>query len=231
MEYPTKLTIKKWAEEDRPREKLILKGRAALSDAELIAILIGSGTRNSSAVELAQHILSSVNHNLNQLAKLSLNELKKFNGIGEAKAISIISSLELGRRRKEAAPEKRAKITCSEDLFLLMKPHMLDLMHEEFWVIYLNRANKVIKQERISTGGVTGTVVDSKIIFKHALEELACSIILVHNHPSGNLNPSEEDIKLTKKIQTAGHALEIPVLDHMIFTDHDYFSFSDKAMM
>ncbi|UXP33780.1 DNA repair protein RadC [Reichenbachiella agarivorans] len=231
MQYSSNLTIKKWAEEDRPREKLILKGKASLSEAELIAILIGSGTKSLTAVQVAQNILSSTHNNLNELAKLSLNDLKKFSGIGEAKAISIISALELGRRRKESEPERKPKITGSDDVFALMKAHLLDLNHEEFWAVYLNRGNFVIHKEQISSGGVSGTVVDSKLLFKKALEVLASSVILVHNHPSGNLNPSQEDITLTKKLQEAGRVLEIPVLDHVIFTDHAYFSFADESMM
>ncbi|MCV9388695.1 RadC family protein [Reichenbachiella ulvae] len=231
MPYDQSLTIKKWAEEDRPREKLILKGKATLSDAELIAILIGSGTAKMSAVQVSQEILASTENNLNQLAKLSLHDLKKFNGIGEAKAIAIIAALEIGRRRKESEPQKRVKILSSEDLYQYMKANLLDLPHEEFWVCYLNRANQVIKKEQISTGGVSGTVVDSKIIFKRALEELASSIVLVHNHPSGNIQPSQQDIQLTKKLKEAGRILEIPVIDHIIFTDHNYFSFADSAIL
>lgn len=231
MSYDQSLTIKKWAEEDRPREKLILKGKAALSDAELIAILIGSGTTKMTAVQVSQIILSSTANDLNQLAKLSLADLKKFNGIGEAKAISIIAALELGRRRKASEPQKRIKITSAEDIYEIMKPHLLDLPHEEFWVCFLNRANQVIKKEQISAGGVSGTVVDSKIIFKRALEELASSVILIHNHPSGNNKPSQQDVQLTKKLKEAGRTLDIPVLDHVIFTDHNYFSFADSAIL
>ncbi|PIB33931.1 hypothetical protein BFP72_00030 [Reichenbachiella sp. 5M10] len=231
MQYTNHLTIKKWAEEDRPREKLIQKGKSALSEAELIAILIGSGTRSLSAVQVAQNILNSTTNNLNELAKLSLSELKKFSGIGEAKAISIISALELGRRRRDTAPIQKPKITQSKDVYQLLRPHLLDLQHEEFWILYLNRGNRVIKTEQLSTGGVTGTVVDSRMIFKSALESLACSIILIHNHPSGNNTPSEADIQLTKKINEAGKVLDIPVLDHVIFTDHTYFSFADESLM
>ena len=166
MQYAQNLTIKQWADEDKPREKLILKGKAALSDAELIAILIGSGTREVSAVELAKSILAHYGNDLNKLAKLSLSDLQKFNGIGEAKAISIISALELGMRRKDSEPEKRPKLRSSEEVYDYLKPFMLDLDHEEFWVLFLNRANQVIKKELISSGGVSGTVVDSKIISK-----------------------------------------------------------------
>jgi DNA repair protein RadC len=222
------LKILNWAEEDRPREKLLLKGRAALSDAELIGILIGSGTISMSAVELAKHILIGSGNDLNELAKLNVKELQKFKGIGEAKAISIISALELGRRRKESDPVKKAKISSSEDIYNLMKPNLLDLMHEEFWIILLNRANHVLKKVQISSGGVSGTVADPKIIFKTALENLASAVILVHNHPSGNLKPSEADDSLTKKLKYAGALLDIPILDHIIFTNSNYFSFADE---
>ncbi|MGL1886915.1 MAG: DNA repair protein RadC [Reichenbachiella sp.] len=231
MDYVKNLAITQWAEEDRPREKLIIKGKSALSDTELIAILIGSGTRNQSAVEVAKGILSSTKNNLNELAKLSLNELKKFNGIGEAKAISIISALELGRRRKVTEPETKPKIGGAGDVYELLKPVMLDLDHEQFWVLYLNRANKVIKKECISSGGVSGTVVDNKIIFKKAIQELASNIIIAHNHPSGNTQPSQQDIQLTKKIKEAGRVLDIPLLDHIIFTDHAYFSFANESIL
>ena len=222
-------SIKQWAEEDRPREKLLLKGKSVLSEAELIGILIGSGTASLSAVDLAKQILHSVDNNLNKLAKLSVNELKKFKGIGEAKAINIVGALELGRRRKETDQPKRIKISCSKDVFETMHPFLQDLSHEEFWIILLNRANQIIKPIAISQGGVSGTVADSKIIFKYAIEALASSIILVHNHPSGNTKPSEADLKLTKKLKEAGTLLEIPVLDHLIYTDLGYLSMADEG--
>jgi DNA repair protein RadC len=225
------LKILSWAEEDRPREKLLLKGRSALSDAELIGILIGSGTRSMSAVDLAKLILNKVNNDLNELAKLNVKDLQKFKGIGEAKAISIVSALEIGRRRKEKEPAKREKITCSRDVFDCMKPHLLDLQHEEFWIILLNRANVVTNKLQVSAGGVAGTVADPKIIFKLALEHLSSGIILIHNHPSGNLSPSQTDIDLTKKLREAGKFLDVPVLDHVIFTDNDYYSFADKGTL
>lgn len=231
MEYAEKLSIKEWAEADRPREKLIIKGKAALSDAELIAILIGSGTKAQSAVELARSILSQYSNDLNHLARLSLSDLKKFNGIGEAKAVSIISALELGRRRKNIETSAKPKITCSADVFNHLQPYLMDLDHEQFWALYLNRSNTILQIEQISSGGVTGTVVDSKVIFKKALAHLACGIILAHNHPSGNLKPSHQDIQLTKKMKVAGQTLDINVLDHIIFTDHGYFSFADESMM
>jgi DNA repair protein RadC len=225
------LSIVNWAEEDRPREKLLLKGKAALSDAELIGILLGSGTKSLSAVDLAKMILGKANNNLNDLAKLSINELQKFKGIGEAKAISIVSALELGRRRKETEPERKPKIACSNDVYQIMKPEMLDLQHEVFYVLLLNRANMVIKKQSISSGGISGTVADPKLIYKSALENMASSIILCHNHPSGNLKPSDADMKLTRKIKEAGAFLEISVLDHVIFTDEGFYSFADEGIL
>lgn len=225
------LNILSWAEEDRPREKLLLKGKAALSDAELIGILIGSGTKSISAVDLSKKILKHVSNDLNALAKLSVEDLQKFKGIGEAKGISIVSALELGRRRKESYSLKKVKITSSRGVYELMKPELMDLAYEAFWVILLNRANQVIKKQHISTGGVSGTVADPKIIFKAALENLASAIILVHNHPSGNLKPSQADLNLTNKVKNAGALLEIPVLDHLIFTDEGYLSFADEGLL
>ncbi len=227
----TNFTIKNWAEEDRPREKLLLKGRAALSDAELIAILIGSGSTELSAVELSRFILNDVTNDLGSLARLSVGDLKRYKGIGEAKALSIISALELGRRRKEAEPQKRDKISSSRDIYDLMKPHLLDLHYEEFWVVLLNRANIVLKKAVISTGGISGTVADPRLIFKVALENTASAIILVHNHPSGNAKPSDADIDITKKMKEGGKLLEIPVLDHLIFTDLEYYSFADEGRL
>lgn len=227
----TGLNILSWAEEDRPREKLLLKGRSALSDAELIAVLIGSGTRSISAVDLAKLILSKARNDLNELAKFSVKDLQKMKGIGEAKAISIVSALELGRRRKEQEFTEKVRITCSNDTYQLMKPELMDLPKEEFWIILLNRANRLIKKEQISSGGVSGTVADPKIIFKAALEQYASSVILVHNHPSGNLKPSQADIDLTAKMKSAGKLLEIPVLDHIIFGDEGYLSFADEGLL
>jgi DNA repair protein RadC len=225
------LKISAWAEEDRPREKLLLKGRSSLSDAELIAILFGTGTKAMSAVDLAKHILDSVGNDLDDLAKLSVKELKKFKGVGEAKAISLISALELGKRRKNHIGVEKPKINSSKDAWELIKPELLDLDREEFWIMLLNRANKLIKKECISQGGVSGTVADPKLIFKSALENLASGVILVHNHPSGNTKPSTADIQLTNKMKEGGKFLEITVLDHIIFTDKAYFSFSDEGML
>lgn len=228
---PEKLNIKQWAEEDRPREKLLLKGKNALSDAELIAILIGSGNKTETAVELSKKILASVNNDLNQLAKLNLTDLMQFNGIGEAKAISIAAALELGRRRKESTEEKKIKIGSSKNAYEAINDVLSDLPHEEFWVLYLNRKNEIIKRENISKGGVTGTVADGKIIFKNAVNLLASSVILCHNHPSGNLNPSEADIKLTKKMKEIGVIMETPVVDHIIVGNNNYFSFADENLL
>ena len=229
--YPERLNIKAWAEEDRPREKLLNKGRNALSDAELIAILIGSGNRNETAVELSKRILASIENDLNKLGRMSIKELMQFKGIGEAKAISIAAALELGRRRKSTDAALKKNIGSSKDAFDEMVGVMTDLPHEEFWVMYLDRRNAVIKKMNVSKGGVTGTVADSKIIFKEAIQLLASAVILLHNHPSGNLKPSDADIQLTKKMVEIGKIMETPVLDHLIITDKGYFSFSDQGLM
>ena len=225
------LNIKSWSPEDRPREKLLLKGTSALSDAELVAILIGSGTPKMSAVELSKKILLQGNNNLNELARLSVKDLMKIKGIGEAKAITIVAALELGRRRKEQDPEEKPKINSSKDAFDLLKGEMMDLPKEEFWVLLMNRANRVIKKKRVSEGGVSGTVADPKIIFKLALEELASGIIVAHNHPSGNLQASQSDIDLTRKLKEAGKFLEIQLLDHLIIANQKYLSFADEGMI
>ena len=225
------LTIKSWAEEDRPREKLLLKGKHVLSDAELIAILIGSGNAEETAVELSKRILSKVENNLSELAKMSLQDLVEFKGIGEAKALSVIAALELGRRRKETVVLKREKITSSQDASAIFQPLLGDLHHEEFWMLFLNRANLVMGKQKVSAGGMSGTVVDPKIVFKAALDQKASSIILCHNHPSGNLKPSEQDIRLTKNLAEAGKMLEISVLDHVIVSNSGFFSFADEGMM
>jgi DNA repair protein RadC len=231
MNYSKNISIKDWADDDRPREKLLIKGKGALSDAELVAILIASGNRDESAVELSKRILQSLGNNLNRLAKLSVNDLMKFKGIGKAKAISIIASLELGRRRRTADVPEKAKIGGSKDAFQILQLKLEDLPHEEFWIVLLNRANKVIDTKLVSRGGVSSTVVDSKVIFNFALESLASAIILAHNHPSGNLKPSNSDIRLTKKIVDAGKIMEVPVLDHIIVGDNDYFSFADEGLI
>jgi DNA repair protein RadC len=225
------LGIKSWSPEDRPREKLLLKGTAALSESELIAILIGSGTASLSAVEVAKKLLQTVNHNLNELARLSVKDLMKAKGIGEAKAITIVAALELGRRRKEQDPDSKPKITTSKDAFQLLQGDLMDLPKEEFWVLLLNRANRVIKKQRVSEGGVSGTVADPKIIFKLALQELASGLIVAHNHPSGNLQASQSDLDLTRKLKESGKFLEVQLLDHLIIAGNKYLSLADEGMM
>lgn len=229
---PKKLPINQWAEDDRPREKLLNKGKGQLSKAELIAILIGSGSRNESAVELSKRILQSTNNNLAELSRLTVADFIKFKGIGEAKAISIVAALELGRRRREDdVLENKTKISSSSDAYNILYPEMSDLVKEEFWILLLNRANHFLKKIRISEGGLTGTVADPKVIFKHALDNSASSIILAHNHPSNNLKPSQNDIDLTKKLVSAGKLLEISVLDHLIIGSDTFFSFADESLI
>jgi DNA repair protein RadC len=225
------MNIKSWAAEDRPREKLLLKGTSALSDTELIAILLGTGTSSMSAVDVAKNILQNVGYNLDELARLSVKDLMKIKGIGEAKAITIVSALELGRRRKESGTQEKQKLTSSTDAYDLIKGDLMDLPHEEFWVIMLNRSNRILKKHKISLGGVHGTVADPKIIFKAALEELASGIIVAHNHPSGNLTPSQQDIDLTKKLKESGKLLEIQLLDHLIVAGKNYYSFADEGVL
>ena len=225
------LNIKSWSPEDRPREKLILKGKSALSDAELIAILLGSGTPSMSAVELAKKVLQPAGNNLHELARLTVKDLIKIKGIGEAKALTIVAALELGRRRKDLEGNEKTKISGSKDAYDLVKSDLLDISHEQFWILMLNRANRVIKKCMISQGGVAGTVADPKIIFKLALEELASGVILAHNHPSGNLTASQSDIDLTKKLKDAGRLLDIQVLDHLIVAGQKYFSFADEGLI
>lgn len=226
-----KLTIKSWAEDDRPREKLLLKGKKSLSDAELMAILIGSGSRNETAVELCKKILQNTQNNLNELARLSVTELMKYKGIGEAKAITIVAALELGSRREVSEIVKKDKIGGSIDVYQLLKPEIADLPYEEFWVIYLNQAQKIIEKMPLSKGGITGTVVDIRLIFKRAIEIYATGLVLSHNHPSGNLKPSDEDKKITKKLQQAGELMQINVIDHIIISTEGYFSFADNNML
>lgn len=223
-------SIKNWAEDDKPREKLMLKGKTALSDAELVAILISSGSRNESAVSLSKRILSSVDNNLNALGKLSLKQLMEFKGIGEAKAVSIAAALELGRRRRAEESVELSKITSSKAVFEIMQPIIGELPHEEFWVLYLNNSNKIIHKSQLSKGGITGTVVDIRLIFKTALEHNAISVILTHNHPSGKLQASDADKDITKKLKVAGEQLDIKVLDHIIITETGYFSFQDEGI-
>lgn len=226
-----KLNIKNWSPEDRPREKLLLKGTSALSDAELIAILISTGTAKMTAVELARLILQHVKNDLNALARLTVKDLTKIKGIGEAKAISIVAALELGRRRKDLEPGEKPKISGSKDAFELLKGDLMDLHKEEFWVLLLNRANRLVAKKRVSEGGVGGTVADPKIIYKLALEELASGVIVAHNHPSGNVTASTQDVELTRKLKEGGKMLEIQLLDHIIIAGQQYYSFADNGQI
>ena len=224
-------SIKHWSQDDQPREKLRDKGKAALSDAELLAILIGSGNRDESAVELCKKILATTDNNLHTLGKLSIEQLMQFKGIGEAKAITIIAAMELGRRRRAEDVKDNSKITSSLSVYNLMQPILGELEHEEFWIIYLNNSNKVIKKQQLSKGGITGTLVDIRLVLKHALECGAVGLILCHNHPSGTLKPSEADKTITQKLKNAAASLDIKVLDHLIITEKAYFSFADENFL
>ncbi|MGB5428904.1 RadC family protein [Eudoraea sp.] len=224
-------SIKNWSDDDKPREKLVHKGRSVLSNAELIAILIGSGTKNETAVALAKRILASTNNNLNELGKVSTKQLMKFKGIGEAKAVSIAAALEIGRRRQNEQVIDKAQISGSQAVFDLLQPLVADLPHEEFWIVYLNNSNKVIHKAQLSKGGITGTLVDVRLVMKQALELGAVSLILAHNHPSGALKPSEADKKITNKLQKASEAMDIRVLDHVIITQNKYYSFADNNLI
>ena len=231
-EYVSPLgSIKVWAEEDRPREKLILKGRNALSDAELLAILIGTGSKNDSAIGLAQKILSHANNDLSVLAKMNAIELQKVKGVGEAKALNIMAALELGRRRKEIASQLKPQMNSSKDVFIELEGVYKDLQHEEFWVLFLNRANRVISKKCLSKGGINGTVVDVRLLMKTAIEILSSGIIISHNHPSGNLFPSEEDLAMTRKCKQACEYLDIRLLDHIIVSDDKYYSFQENGVL
>jgi DNA repair protein RadC len=223
--------ITDWAVEDRPREKLITRGMSSLTDAELLAILICSGTRDKSAVDLGRELLGLVNNNLISLGKLALSDLRKINGIGPARAVIISAALELGRRRKLAELPDVVQIKCSKDVADIFMPLLSDLSHEEFWVLFLNRSNRVINRMKLSQGGISGTVTDVRIIMKKAIEYLSSGIIVCHNHPSGNLNPSESDSKITQKIRDAGNLLDIQLLDHLIISDKHYYSFADNGLI
>lgn len=229
--YKSNISIRMWAADDRPREKLMTKGKNALSDAELIAILIGTGTGNRSAVDLGRELLSIVDGDLYEFGKLPLKQLCLVKGIGESKAVSILAALELGRRRKEVQVTKRQKILSSYHSYEMVRSYYTDLQHEEFHIILLNRASEVIGIRRISIGGIAGTYVDAKIIFKTAIEAGASALILTHNHPSGVTFPSHNDEQLTRKIREFGELIEMPVLDHLIITDNGYFSFSDSGVL
>lgn len=223
------IKLKDLSPEDRPREKLILNGRKSLSDSELLAIVIGSGSKNKTAIDLAQEILKSSENDINRLFSLSFFDLIKFNGIGEAKAVSILASLELGRRRKDSGTDLKPIIKSSNDIYQYLKSDFQDLIHEECYIVLLNRANRILNKFQLSKGGTSGTVVDAKIVFKIALDNHASSLILAHNHPSGNLHPSEQDNVLTEKIKSFGKMIELPLLDHIIFTNNGYFSFLDNG--
>ncbi len=224
-------SIVEWAEADRPREKMLLKGCQSLSDAELLAILLGSGSIGVSAVSLAQEILASVENNLHELGKRSIKELQRFKGVGEAKAISIAAALELGRRRQLSDLRDRPRVSASRDAFNAIAPLLTDLHHEEFWLLLLNKACEVVARTKLSSGGPAGTVADVKQAFKIALDAKASAIIAVHNHPSGNLKPSDADVDLTRKLKEAGKILDLPLLDHLIVSERGYYSFADEGMI
>ncbi|MCK5730819.1 MAG: DNA repair protein RadC [Draconibacterium sp.] len=226
-----KLNIKEWAVEDRPREKMLLKGSRFVTDAELIAILIGSGNTSETAVELSKRILTSTNNSLNDLGRKGIDYLKTFNGIGEAKAVTIMAALELGKRRKEADVFNENKITGSKDAADYFQPILGDLNHEEFWIMLLNRGNKILETFMVSQGGISGTVIDVRLILKKAINSLASSLILCHNHPSGTMQASDADLKITKKINDAAKIMDISVIDHIIIAQNQYLSFADEGML
>lgn len=226
-----RLSIKEWAEDDRPREKLLLKGRHVLTDAELLAILIGSGNTHESAVDLCKRIMADYNNSLDEMARATVKDLKKYRGMGEAKAIAIVAAMELGRRRASAPSAESLTIRTSDDAFRIISPVLSDLAHEEFWVLLVNRANTVIRKELISKGGMNTTVVDPKIVFKAALDHSCCGIVLCHNHPSGSAKPSQQDLQLTKRIQDGAGILDITLLDHIIVGAKTYFSFADDGLL
>jgi DNA repair protein RadC len=227
----TKTTIKDWSEQDRPREKLLSKGRKALSDSELLAIIIGSGSTDESALDLSKRIMASVNNNLSLLSKISYTDLLRFKGIGPAKAVNILSLLEMASRINNTAPAGIEKISCSEDIFSLLKKDFAELRVEEFWLVLLNTANHVIWKQCIGIGGVSGVVADVKVIMKNALDQMASGIVLAHNHPSGNKKASMQDIDLTKKVKEAAQLMDIALLDHLIFCGTGYFSFADEGLL
>lgn len=226
-----RITLKNWAADDRPREKMVQKGTQSLSDAELIAILISSGTRTETAVELARRVLQQSGNNLNELGRLSLNELQRIKGIGQVKAITIKAAFELGKRRRYASSFDQQALTSSNDAYVVMEPYLTDLSHEEVWVVYLNRANKPIRKDCVSRGGITGTVVDNRLILKNAIDLLATGMILFHNHPSGNLQPSEADKQITQRLAEASKLFDIQLLDHLIVASKGYYSFADEGLL
>ncbi len=231
MDTYGKLSIKQWAAGDRPREKLLTKGIRALSDAELIAILLGSGSRELSAVDLAKRILAAAGNDLNRLSRMDVHELKRFRGVGEAKAVAIVAAMELGRRRRLEEVQEKKKITSSRDVFDFFHPFVGDLPHEEFWVLLLSRANRIIAWKQVSRGGIAGTVIDVRLILREALEHTASSLIICHNHPSGNLQPSESDREITRKLKEAAEIMDLRLLDHLIIGEGRYFSFADEGLL
>jgi DNA repair protein RadC len=231
MESYKSVTIKNWAVEDRPREKMLLKGIQSLSNAELIAVMIRSGSRDQSAVDLARQVLYTAGNDLDKLGRYDVHELKKIKGIGEAKAVTILAALELGRRRMSSSADDGGRITCSSDIFNLMYPLVGDIAYEEFWIIMLSRSNKPVEKKKISQGGISGTVTDIRIIMKSAIDNLSCSLVLCHNHPSGNIKPSEADISITRKIKESAGMMDITLLDHVIIAGRNYFSFADEGMI
>lgn len=228
---PTKIPMSAWAEEDQPRHKILLKGRSTLSDAELLSLIIGNGNEEENALEIARNMLSGSNNSLIEFGKLSYVDLIRYKGIGQSKAVAIVAAIELGRRRKNEDAITRNQISNSMDIFNIMHPYLGDLTHEEFWILFLNRANRVMGKHQVSSGGMTGTVVDPKILFKQALDAKATHLALCHNHPSGSVKPSEQDIRLTKQVVEGGKILEIHVIDHVIIGNHMYFSFADEGMI
>jgi len=226
-----KLSIKSWAEDDKPREKLVLKGSQTLSHAELLAILIGSGNKDESAVELSKKIMKSCKGSLNTLSKISLKELTQFKGIGHAKAITILAALELANRKAKEISTEKISVKSSLDAYNHMRYDLENLDHEQFWILLLNQANKILDSVSISKGGLSATVVDPKVVYRHALEQKASAIILFHNHPSGNITPSQSDIDLTKKLKEGGKLLEIKIIDHIIIGQNTYFSFADEQLL
>ena len=225
------MSIKFLAEDDRPREKFLLKGKSALSDSELLAINLGSGNNEDSAVELARKILASVDYNWQKLSKLSIKDLMKFKGIGEAKAISVAAALEIGRRKAAQEIPEKEKVTSVNDLYKIFSQYLSDLQTEEFWAIFLDQKNHVIYKTQISKGGISGTLVDVRVIFRIAIEHFATSVVVAHNHPTGNLTPSQPDISITRRIKEAGDLLDIKLLDHLIIGENSFFSFSEQGLL
>lgn len=225
------MSIKFLAEDDRPREKFLLKGKTSLSDSELLAIILGSGNNEDSAVELARKILASVGNNWQNLSKLSIKDLMKFKGIGEAKAISVAATLEIGRRKASQETPEKTSISSAKDSYNIFSQHLSDLRTEEFWAIFLNQKNQIVYKTQISKGGISGTLVDVRVLFRIALEHFATSIIVAHNHPSGSLKPSLEDIQITKNIKNAGEILNVTLLDHLIIGDNSFFSFAEESLL